>query len=275
MKLIRGNLFALGSVVYLATALAAAADTFQTGVVIHKKYDGFSDEQGAVQLPNGPDALFNDPRYPNVPDRTDLLSGFEYPAGGVFRVEAVDPTRNYFDTMEGYFIPPATGDYVFFTSVADRIWLYLSTDEDPANKHLIVAVSGWSDPRSWLTSHDFDVSQSRSDTFSNSEWPGGNPISLTEGQKYYMLMVHHDPSWAGGDWFSATFKLAGEDDPANGEPPRLMGDLVGSYTGKACVPELVSTGWLLLLGMLPMLALLAPRLRHAPARAAGRGWRQR
>jgi hypothetical protein len=41
--------------------------------------------------------------------------------------------------------------------------------------------------------------------------------------------VHHDPSWCGADDFAATYKLASESDPVDGDAPRLTGSVVGSY----------------------------------------------
>src|SRR5262249_36583845 len=74
---------------------------FLSGTALHKKYNIFSDAVGS-----SPDGLFNDPRFPSAPDRQDLLRMWEYPADGAGRVAAADPNRNYFDTIEGYFIPP-------------------------------------------------------------------------------------------------------------------------------------------------------------------------
>lgn len=198
---------------------------FATGRVLHKKYNNIDDGTGG-----NPANLFSDPRFPNQPDRVDLMTAFEYPANGVTRDSVADPVRNYFDTLEGFFIPPVTGNYVFFTAGADRWWLYLSTDDDPANKYLIAAEpGGWTDPRGWTTTHDQDPARHRSDYSQFNEWPFGTTITLEKGKRYYMLMVHHDPSWCGGDWFAATYKLENEDDPAAGSAPLLTGDVVGCY----------------------------------------------
>jgi len=35
---------------------------------------------------------------------------------------------------------------------------------------------------------------------------GWEYITLTNGQRYYMLQVHYDPSWSGADDFAATYK---------------------------------------------------------------------
>jgi hypothetical protein len=204
---------------------------FMAGTMLHKKYGNVSDGAG-WPLAN----LFNDPRYPNTPDRLDLESTWEYPPGGVARVSADDDPanpgthlHNYFDTIEGFFIPATSGNYVFFTCGADRIQLYLSTDDTPANAHMITQLNGWTNPRNWITGQSTDMTPARSDTFSGTAWPGGNTITLTAGTRYYMMEVHHDPSWAGADDFAATYKLAADPDPKDGDAPKLTGNAVGFY----------------------------------------------
>jgi len=197
---------------------------FMNGTVVHQKYTGFDDNAGS-----NPDNLFADSRFPNLPDRRDLLTAFEYPANGGGFNSDLDSDKLFFDTMDGYFIPPTSGDYVFFIAFSDRGWLFLSTDEDPANKVMIAGTTGWSDPRSWLTSHDFDVSYARSDQAPSSVWPAGLTITLEAGKRYYMMMVHHMPDWAGGSWQEATYKLASDPDPANGTASTLTGSVIGTY----------------------------------------------
>lgn len=198
---------------------------FALGRVLHKKYNDISDATGS-----NPANLFADPRFPNQPDRVDLLNAVEYPANGVARDSTADPVRNYFDTIEGFFIPPETGNYVFFTAGADRWWLYLSTDDDPANRYLIAAEpGGWTDPRGWNSTHDQDPWRHRSDYSQFNEWPFGSTITLEKGKRYYFLMVHHDPSWCGGDWFAATYKLENDPDPEDGSAPLLTGNVIGCY----------------------------------------------
>ena len=90
-------------------------------------------------------------------------------------------------------------------------------------------VSGWTNPRNWLVSECGSTDGLRSDTFSNNQWPNGaTEIWLTNGIKYYMELVHHDPSWSGADDFAVTFRYQGEPDPAN-SAPLLTGSLVGTY----------------------------------------------
>ncbi len=197
---------------------------FVTGTVIHRKYNNVDDNTGG-----NPNNLLNDPRFPNAADRQDLLTTVEYPANGVGWDQTADPARNYFEEIDGYFIPPTTGNYVFFIAFADRGWLYLSTDESPANKYQIAGTTGWSDPRSWLASHDYSVTLARSDQNAGTQWPDGNTIALQGGNRYYMLLIHHFPSWAGGCWSAATYKLDTDPDPANGSAPTLTGNVVGAY----------------------------------------------
>ncbi|MBI4324167.1 MAG: hypothetical protein HY674_02770 [Chloroflexi bacterium] len=43
------------------------------------------------------------------------------------------------------------------------------------------------------------------------------------------MLAHHDPSWSGGDWFAATYKLEVDPDPAIGAAPNLTGSVVDSF----------------------------------------------
>ena len=197
---------------------------FLTGTILHKKYDNCSD---AYTLAN----FFADPRYPSDPDRLDLETMWEYPPGGVARV-AADPVRNYCDTLEGYFIPPTNGNYVFFICGDDEYYLYLSTDDSPANLFQICSEpGGWTDDRSWVTAHSGDLTAMRSDQYTGTQWPNANAntITLTAGKRYYLLSMHHDHSWSGGDYHGVTYKLDTEADPNDGDAPRLTGSNIGYY----------------------------------------------
>ena len=205
---------------------------FMAGTILHQKYTGFNDTTGYND-----NNLFNDPRYNLSPDRSDLLSMWEYPAAGNGRDSTADPARMYMDTIEGFFIPPTSGDYVFLTCGADRWPLYLSTDESPANKVLIAQGTGWTNPRGWNLGQPqndpnnapTDMTPARSDTYGATQWPNGNTINLTGGKRYYMQSVHYDPSWSGADDFAVTYKLASDPDPVPGDAPKLTGSVIGFY----------------------------------------------
>jgi hypothetical protein len=72
-----------------------------------------------------------------------LASSFEMP---------VDADEDYTRRVSGYFLPPTSGNYVFFVCSDDDSDLFLSTDSDPAHKRLIAQETGWSDPRQWVSS---------------------------------------------------------------------------------------------------------------------------
>jgi hypothetical protein len=77
------------------------------------------------------DALVNDPLYPNSPDFTQLINGFNTrlandPANpGRY---SGDTRENYGGTMVGHFIPPASGNWTFYTSADDGSRLFVNTN---------------------------------------------------------------------------------------------------------------------------------------------------
>src|SRR6185503_19511552 len=111
----------------------------------------------------------------NQPDLVTYPTLFEAP---------VDFANDYGSQLRGYVTPPVTGNYVFFICSDDVANLYLSTDENPANKKLIASESGWSASRNWVSVGDpvnYDPSEKRSDLFAGSQWQPPNLISLTAG----------------------------------------------------------------------------------------------
>lgn len=197
----------------LLTAASLNAETFITGYL---RYDYFP---GALRT----DVLDGTAGEPSTAgsvvgsDKSGYVASFE--SGTNF-------ADNYANRISGLFVPPTTGDYVFFIAGDDDTDLFLSTDADPANKRLIAQESGWSGVRSYLSIGGGSVAEDkRSDTFSFTEWPGGNTINLTAGNRYYIEAVHHEGG--GGDNLAATYKLASEADPGNGSAPRFVGSVVG------------------------------------------------
>jgi hypothetical protein len=78
-----------------------------------------------------------------APDTQMLRPSFESP---------VDHAEGFTGRLRAYFVPPQTGDYVFYGSSDDQGRFYLSTDSDPANKKQIGAESAWSNNREWTSS---------------------------------------------------------------------------------------------------------------------------
>jgi hypothetical protein len=132
--------------------------------------------------------------------------------------------ENYSRRVSGYFVPPASGRYVFFVCADDDADLFLSTDGDPAHKRLIAQEESWSSPWQWVSSSGWSkVSQKRSDQWSPDQGlstPYGEGIPLVAGRGYYLEGVHHQGR--GGDNFSVTYKLIADPDPTDDDMPKLQ-----------------------------------------------------
>jgi len=84
--------------------------------------------------------LIGSPKFPDAPDTTNLVTEFECPT---------DELDNYGQRVRGFVIPPVDGTYRFWIASDDNSVLYLSTDQDPANKAEIASVPGWTASREW------------------------------------------------------------------------------------------------------------------------------
>ena len=195
---------AVPSAVVSATFINSASIVFSPGFVKQEFYSGAT----RANLESG--------AYTNSPTKINYLTSFETPSG---------QGNSYAERVSGLFIPPRTTNYVFFVAADDDSDLFLSTDANPANKHLIAQETAWSNSRQWLTSGGGSVLASkRSDQFTGITWPNGNTISLNAGTQYYLEGVHHQGN--GGDGFAATFKFAAASDPADGTAPALVSSLL-------------------------------------------------
>ncbi len=181
--------------------------------------------------------------------RTDVEAGTAIPGGtgpagndgnGYISIaeSGTNFADNYANRISGYFIPPATADYVFYIAGDDDSDLFLSTDSSPANKKLIAQESGWSGVRVYNgVGGGSKVEDKRSDQSTITQWPGGNTIHLTKGSKYYFEGIHHEGG--GGDNLAITYRLATDDESltADGTAPRLTGDVVA-----VDIPKIISVG---------------------------------
>ena len=75
------------------------------------------------------------------PDFTQDLTIFEGPASAV--------GDNYGSRIRGYICPPQPGRYIFWIAGDDQVELWLSTDDNPANKKKIAYHNGWTNKREW------------------------------------------------------------------------------------------------------------------------------
>ena len=143
----------------------------------------------------------------------------------VTAMDVTDWADNYVQRLSTWFVPPTTGRYVFYLSSDDDSDLFLSTDEDEANKRLIAQQSGWNPTRAWQSG--MNVSQRNSDTFvaPDGSMPGAGGIPLTAGRRYYIEVVQREGG--GGDNVAVYYTLYGEPAPADGTPSNLRGNVIG------------------------------------------------
>jgi large repetitive protein len=98
---------------------------------------------------------------------------------------------NYATRIRGYICPPATGNYTFWISSNDHSELWLSTDDDAANKVRIAYIAGATGIREWTK---FPTQQSA-------------PIALTQGKRYYIEALHKQG--VGSDNIAVGWRLPG------------------------------------------------------------------
>jgi hypothetical protein len=103
--------------------------------------------------------LKDDADFPNSPDVTETLTEFS---------SDLD-LDNYGGRIYGWLYAPATGDYTFWLNTDDQGELWLSTNDDPANKVLIASESSWSALNTWGAGEE-----------------QSEPIPLEAGKKYYI-----------------------------------------------------------------------------------------
>jgi hypothetical protein len=148
----------------------------------------------------------------------------------------------YGTRMSMIFVPPVTTNYVFYIAPDDSGILWLSTDENPANKHPIAYVAAAVGKRAWSGSPNGSTATFPTNyigpvvTAPNaSPWPtadanGFATITLTAGQRYYLEEDHMEN--AGFTSFDAvTYVMAADNatvtPPVDGSDPALTGSVIG------------------------------------------------
>ncbi len=104
--------------------------------------------------------------------------------------------ERYATRISGVLVAPSSGDYNFACSSDDVGFLYLSSDESPANKVQIATEPAWNGSRSYTTLDRRGSPVNRA-----------GPISLTAGKKYYIEYVYTEGG--GGNNGSATWQPPG------------------------------------------------------------------
>lgn len=198
----------------LSLSVTQAADVLTSGFL---KREFWSNQTDKTPLEDG--SL-------GAPTNVTAVATFEAP---------LNVADNYVQRISGFFTPATTDDYVFFLASDDDSDLFLSTDDTPANKHLIAKEASWSNSRQYVAvgGGASTIEDKRSDSFTASEWPGGTTIHLTAGTRYYIEADHHEGG--GGDDLSVYIKKASEDDPVNGAAPSTAGGTFSFFAAPATV----------------------------------------
>ena len=160
----------------------AAAEAFQEFNVV-EGVNGNCQGRGTITLDtwkNIPGRLVSDIPLNTQPTSTKEITLFE-----------IDPDTddNYGSRIRGYVVAPATGMYTFWIASDDHGELWLSTDENPANKKKIANVEGWTPYRNW--------------NFRNGQESA--PIKLEACKRYYIEALQKDD--AAGDNLSVGWRL--------------------------------------------------------------------
>ena len=108
--------------------------------------------------------LTGNPAFPGSPSVTASLTQFSYEdAGNAYGVR-----------VKGYICAPVTGEYTFHISGDDQVELWLSTNDNPANKVLLAYILTWTNLKQY-------------DKFSSQQ---SAPVRLIKGVRYYIETLH-------------------------------------------------------------------------------------
>jgi endonuclease/exonuclease/phosphatase family metal-dependent hydrolase/regulation of enolase protein 1 (concanavalin A-like superfamily) len=131
--------------------------------------------------------LTGNPAYPGNPTRTETLSWYlQSPASD---------GDSYGQRIRGYVTAPETGNYTFWIASDNEGELWLSPDEDPADKQKIAWVPAYTYPAEW----------GRQETDQTTVTQRSAPIPLVAGRRYYIEVLHKENG--GGDSAAAGWQL--------------------------------------------------------------------
>jgi hypothetical protein len=119
----------------------------------------------------------------------------------------------YGQRIRGYITAPTTGNYTFWIASDDHSELWLSIDDQPANKRRIASLNDW------VPFREFHWHASQKSL---------GIISLTKGFRYYVEVLHKEAS--GGDHVSVAWAKPGEQTNAPSEivPGSVLSPFISS-----------------------------------------------
>lgn len=112
-------------------------------------------------------SLMSAPRFPSQPDAAETLTSFD---------SGTDRGDNYGSSIRGFLVPAVSGDYTFWLASDDWGELWISPDDNPANRVKLAEVVGWTQPRQW----DKYLSQRTVE------------LPLVAGRRYFIEALHKE-----------------------------------------------------------------------------------
>jgi hypothetical protein len=156
--------------------------------------------------------------------------------------------------MKTIVTPTNTGNYVFYLAADDTAIMWLSTDANPANKHLIaVGLAPASYSTAWTGGasansalYDTNTLMSLVTLTNASPWPvvDGNMtpvITLTAGQRYYLEVDHREISGF-GSYVAVNWDNGTGVPPANGSASTLVGNVIGWHFPQPAISSFAKVG---------------------------------
>jgi signal transduction histidine kinase len=137
-----------------------------------------------------------------------------------------DPdTENYGALIYGIFVPPVTGNYQFGLASDDNSFLYISTDDSPANKVQITSQSAWGCFRDFVSPPSCNASATVAPLSAN--------IPLVAGRRYYFETLLQEGG--GGDHVSVTVRKPGDPEIVDNQAA-ISRDLFATNFSFGCPP---------------------------------------
>ena len=160
--------------------------------------------------------LVRAPQFPGEANRTENAGYFEWPqTGNIQEAPEGDRHDNYGVQLVGFVHPPITGRYRFYIAADEQAHLWLSTDENPANRQLIAVEPQWNGVRDFTNSerrHVVDEGTDDERLVNASKY-----IELEAGKAYFIEALMKEGG--GGDNVAVTAIIEGGDEIENGALP--------------------------------------------------------
>ena len=181
------------------TTLTAVAPVVSCGFLLFQAYDTSSTGGTAVDL------LLNHPNYPNNPRDTAYIGSFNSR-----EVYPDDSHEQFGGQVSGYFIPPTSGNWIFYLRSDDASRLVMNPlGTDPAGATTLTEELG--------CCNGFSAHASA-------------PQMLTAGEKYYISAIYKEGG--GGDFVQVAAKL--DTDPTS---PDALSPIPGAYLAALAYAE--------------------------------------